>query len=154
MSSLSIGSLILLTTFGSTLWGLRLQKRIPQEILGVDMRDVLKALIGVLGTLSALLLSLMIKWTGLAPDHITRPLVTRPVRRPAGWRRPQAGPSRRAVGAWRREGGDRLIGSFVGGATICEVELGHLPCRDNTSHVLPLRHSGELLQFSEISMQS
>jgi hypothetical protein len=60
MSSFLIGALILLGTFGCTHLGLRLQKSIPDEILNVDMRDIIKVLIGVLGTLSALVLSLMI----------------------------------------------------------------------------------------------
>ena len=60
MNSFLIGGVILLSTSGCTLLGLRLQKAMPREFLSPDMKDVLKVLIGVLGTLSALVLSLMI----------------------------------------------------------------------------------------------
>jgi len=55
-----IGGLLLAGTFGSTLFGRRLQASMPDDLFSADLKDVLKVIIGVLGTLSALLLSLLI----------------------------------------------------------------------------------------------
>jgi len=58
--SMLIGGLLLAGTFGSTLLGWKLQVSMPDDVLSADLKDVLKVIIGVLGTLSALLLSLLI----------------------------------------------------------------------------------------------
>ena len=60
MNSFSAGGAILALTVGATWTGWRLVGKLPPQILDIDTRDVLKMLIGVLGTLSALVLSLLI----------------------------------------------------------------------------------------------
>jgi len=57
---MAIGGLFLAGTFGSALLGWRLQSSMPDGVLSAELKDVLKVIIGVLGTLSALLLSLLI----------------------------------------------------------------------------------------------
>jgi hypothetical protein len=58
--SIVIGAGLLAVTYGIAVFGCRLQSALPARVLDADVRDVLKVLIGVLGTLSALVLSLLI----------------------------------------------------------------------------------------------
>jgi hypothetical protein len=55
-----IGAVVLVATFSGTLLGLLLQRILPQEQLNSEVREVLKLVIGVVGTLSALVLGLII----------------------------------------------------------------------------------------------
>jgi hypothetical protein len=56
-------------TFGATLLGWRVQAAMSDDVLSADLKDVLKVVIGVLGTLSALVLSLLINSSRTSYDQ-------------------------------------------------------------------------------------
>jgi len=60
MSSWIIGAIVVACTFGGTILGYRFQSLLPKEHLTPETRDIVKVVMGILGTLSALVLGLMI----------------------------------------------------------------------------------------------
>jgi hypothetical protein len=60
MSSLAISGIIFACVFGGTLLGMVLQALLPEQHLSSDTKDVVKLGMGLIGTMTALLLGLMI----------------------------------------------------------------------------------------------
>lgn len=60
MSSWTIGAIVVACTFGATILGFRLQSTSLKAHLTPETRDVMKLVMGILGTLSALVLGLQI----------------------------------------------------------------------------------------------
>ena len=60
MSSLSIGLLVLFTLFGGAILGLLIGRRLPPHHLSGETRSVVSASMAVVGTISALVISLLI----------------------------------------------------------------------------------------------
>ena len=60
MSSISIAVIVLGCVFGSAVLGMALRVALPQQQLGEDSRDTVKLAIGIVATLSALVLGLLV----------------------------------------------------------------------------------------------
>lgn len=60
MSSVILGGVVFLCLFGAALAGMSLRRRLPDEHLSSDSKDVIKLATAVVGTLSALALGLLI----------------------------------------------------------------------------------------------
>ncbi|MET0543149.1 MAG: hypothetical protein ABWZ88_15500, partial [Variovorax sp.] len=60
MSPLLVGLLVLACTFGGALAGIALHRKLPSHHKESDSRDVVKLVLGLIGTISALVLSLLI----------------------------------------------------------------------------------------------
>jgi UDP-N-acetylmuramyl pentapeptide phosphotransferase/UDP-N-acetylglucosamine-1-phosphate transferase len=60
MSSLAIGSIVVVCVFGSALLGMLLRTRLPEHHLSGESKDVVKLGMGLIGTMAALVLGLMV----------------------------------------------------------------------------------------------
>ena len=60
MSTLSIGALVFVCVFGGALLGMFLRAVLPAHHLNVDSKDVVKLGMGLIATMSALVLGLLI----------------------------------------------------------------------------------------------
>jgi hypothetical protein len=68
MSSTETGLLVFACTFGAALLGMYLRKRLPPDHLDGDSKDVVKLVIGLIATMAALVLSLLISSAHTAFD--------------------------------------------------------------------------------------
>jgi hypothetical protein len=60
MSAMAIGTIVFVCIFGGSLLGMLLRSRLPESHLSPDSKDLMKLAMGVLGTMSALVLALLI----------------------------------------------------------------------------------------------
>ena len=60
MNSMTMGLMVFAGVFGGTLFGLYLSKRVAAHHLSADSKDVMKIALGVIGTLAALVLGLLL----------------------------------------------------------------------------------------------
>ena len=60
MSSLSIALIIFCCTFGGALLGMAISRRLPHEHLNADTKDTVKLAAGIVGTMTAVLLGLLV----------------------------------------------------------------------------------------------
>jgi hypothetical protein len=60
MTSLAIGSIVLVCVFGGALLGMLLRTRLPEHHLSSESKDVVKVGMGLIATMSALVLGLMV----------------------------------------------------------------------------------------------
>ncbi|HUN81939.1 MAG TPA: hypothetical protein VMV81_10580, partial [Phycisphaerae bacterium] len=60
MNSIVVASVVLAGSFGAALVGMVLHVKLPDRHLDADSRDVVKLVMGLVGTISALVLSLLI----------------------------------------------------------------------------------------------
>src|SRR5262245_30455962 len=60
MSSLAIGAIVLGCVFGGALLGMLLRSRLPEHHLSAESKDVIKVGMGLVGTMAALVLGLMV----------------------------------------------------------------------------------------------
>jgi hypothetical protein len=68
MSSLAVAITIACCLFGGALAGMRLRRVIPQHHLDADTRDLIKLSVGLIGTMSALVLGLLVASTKSSYD--------------------------------------------------------------------------------------
>jgi hypothetical protein len=60
VSSVIVSAVVLAWVFGGALLGLALRSRVPEHHLTADSRDVVKLGIGLIGTMAALVLGLLV----------------------------------------------------------------------------------------------
>ena len=75
MSSLTIALIIFACIFGSALLGQRLRAALPEHHLSADAKDVVKLATGLIATMSALVLGLLISTAKGSFDRINSELV-------------------------------------------------------------------------------
>jgi hypothetical protein len=60
MSAVTIGGIVFAVVFGGALLGMRIRAIVPEDHLSHESRDVIKLGMGLIGTMAALVLSLLI----------------------------------------------------------------------------------------------
>src|SRR5215831_918698 len=60
MTSLTISGIIFVFIFGGALLGMLLRARLPEEHLSADTKDVVKLVTGIAGTMTAMVLGLLV----------------------------------------------------------------------------------------------
>jgi uncharacterized membrane protein len=68
MNSFAIGLIVLCCSFGAALIGMFLHSKLPNSHLDADSRDIVKLVMGLIATMSALVLSLLIASANTAHD--------------------------------------------------------------------------------------
>ena len=65
---MTVGLMVFACVFGGTLFGMYLSKRVATHHLSADSRDVMKMALGIIGTLAALVLGLLLASAKSSPD--------------------------------------------------------------------------------------
>lgn len=60
MSSLAVSGIVLICIFGSAIFGVYLRTRLPDEHLSADTKDVVKLVVGIVGTMTGMVLGLLV----------------------------------------------------------------------------------------------
>jgi len=74
MSAIAMGSLVFVCTFGGFVIGMLLQAVIPQHHVGNDSKDTIKLAIGIVATMTALVLGLLTATVKASFDSLTKDL--------------------------------------------------------------------------------
>lgn len=60
MSALAISGIVLVCIFGSAMFGIFLRSRMPEHHLSADTKDVVKLVVGIVGTMTGMVLGLLV----------------------------------------------------------------------------------------------